>query len=79
MPKSLMFLTARCPLVGRSFVAGLMILFATAAGSQTFNDPGFGSEIVTTLEPFTPVGLAWAPDGRLFIWQKDGLVRIVKN
>src|SRR5262249_7740132 len=37
------------------------------------------TETVTTLPPFTPVGVAFAPDGRLFIWQKNGLVRIVKN
>jgi glucose/arabinose dehydrogenase len=25
------------------------------------------------------VGLAFAPDGRLFVWQKNGIVRVIKN
>ena len=45
----------------------------------TFNDSGFFSETVATLAPFKPVGLTFAPDGRLFIWQRDGVIRIVKN
>ena len=45
----------------------------------TFNDPGFFSEPVITLAPFKPVGLTFAPDGRIFVWQRDGIIRIVKN
>src|SRR5256885_1930122 len=47
--------------------------------SQTFNDAGFASELVATLPTYTPVGVAWAPDGRMFIWQKNGIVRVLKN
>ena len=47
--------------------------------AETFNDPGFVSELVATLSPYTLVGLAWAPDGRLFVWQKDGVVRVIKQ
>jgi glucose/arabinose dehydrogenase/regulation of enolase protein 1 (concanavalin A-like superfamily) len=47
--------------------------------AQTFSDPGFVAETVVTLPPYKPVGLTWAPDGRIFIWQEDGIVRIVKN
>jgi len=45
----------------------------------TFTDPGFIAETVVRLPPFTAVGLAFAPDGRMFIWEKSGVVRIVKN
>jgi chitodextrinase len=47
--------------------------------AQTFSDPGLASELVTTLAPSTPIGLAWAPDGRMFIWTKNGVVRVFKN
>src|SRR5262245_16981401 len=63
----------------------LAILTAILAGvpartdAQTFTDPLFVSETVASLPAFTPVGLTFAPDGRIFIWQKSGIVRIVKN
>ncbi len=44
--------------------------------AEVFSDSGFVSELVTTLPAYTPVGVTWAPDGRMFIWQKDGIVRI---
>ena len=46
---------------------------------QTFSEAGFASELVTTLPVYQPVGLGFAPDGRLFIWQENGIVRIYKN
>jgi PKD repeat protein len=46
---------------------------------ETFTDPGFASELVATLPTYGPVGAAWAPDGRMFVWQKNGIVRVVKN
>src|SRR6185436_5218227 len=39
----------------------------------------FSSELVATLPEFIPTGIAWSPDGRLFILQKNGIIRIVKN
>jgi hypothetical protein len=48
-------------------------------GSQTFNDAGFVSELVTSLSPFTVMGVTWAPDGRMFIWTKNGIVRVFKD
>ena len=45
----------------------------------TFTDSSFFSETVATLAPFKPVGVTFAPDGRIFIWQRDGVIRIVKN
>lgn len=49
------------------------------AQAQTFTDPGFTSEVVTTLPQFLPVGVTWASDGRMFIWQRNGVIRIYKN
>ena len=52
---------------------------ATTAHAQvTFSDPGFATETVVKLPVFTPVGLTFAP-GSMFIWQKQGVVRIFKN
>ena len=49
------------------------------AQAQTFTDPAFTSEVVTTLPQFLPVGVTWASDGRMFIWQRNGVIRIYKN
>ncbi len=53
--------------------------FPPVAQAQTFSDPNFTSEVVTTLPPFLPVGVTWASDGRMFIWQRNGVIRIYKN
>ena len=57
----------------------LVLVAPPPLAAITFNDAGFFSEPVATLAPFKPVGLTFAPDGRLFIWQRDGVIRIVKN
>ena len=49
------------------------------SAAETFSDQGFVSELVVTFAPFTLVGMAWAPDGRLFVWQKNGVVSVVKD
>jgi glucose/arabinose dehydrogenase/chitodextrinase len=71
---------------GRRVSVGLAVLMCPLAGllpqsarAQTFHDAGFASELIATLPQFSPVGLTWAPDGRMFIWQRDGVVRILKN
>ncbi len=66
-----LILTIVCGAVGQSF--------PPLAQAQTFSDPGFTSEVVTTLPPFLPVGVTWASDGRMFIWQRNGVIRIYKN
>jgi glucose/arabinose dehydrogenase len=52
---------------------------AAPTSAQSFVEPGFTTEVVTTLAPYSLVGLAWAPDGRLFVGQKNGVVRVIKN
>lgn len=47
------------------------------ANSLEFADPGFVDETVATFDEYAVVGLAFAPDGRLFVWEKEGVVRIV--
>ncbi|MEO7863223.1 MAG: PQQ-dependent sugar dehydrogenase [Nitrospirales bacterium] len=68
---SVIILTIVCCVIGQSFPH-----FAQA---QTFSDPGFTSEVVTTLPQFLPVGVTWASDGRMFIWQRNGVIRVYKN
>ena len=70
----------------RSYALSMLLVLAVAAatpapthGQVTFVDPQFVTETVAQLPAFTPVGLAFAPDGRIFIWQKNGIVRVVKN
>jgi glucose/arabinose dehydrogenase len=60
-------------------LAILCCLLLGPVAAQTFTDPGFTSEVVTSLPAYQPVGLTWAPDGRMFIWQEKGVVRIYKN
>src|SRR5262245_3391309 len=63
----------------------LLVLVATAvlgageAYGQTFTDPRFSTEVLFRLEPFEPNGLGFSPDGRLFVWQRSGLVWVYKN
>jgi glucose/arabinose dehydrogenase len=75
-----------CGLVGAAMVAasvgatlGVAVHDAPPAAADTFTDPGFVAETVATVPPFTLVGLTFAADGRMFVWQKNGVVRIIKN
>src|SRR5688572_12704687 len=73
------------PVVDRpTTVAALVLLLFLLAGArwcraEVFADAGFAGETIATLPPFTPVGLAFAPDGRMFVWQKQGIVHVVKQ
>ena len=50
----------------------------TLQAQITLTDTGFVNEKV--IGGFTaPMGFAYAPDGRIFVWEKDGKVKIVKN
>jgi glucose/arabinose dehydrogenase len=75
-----MMMRERLYRLAASLCVGLGLLGAASQpAAQTFADPGFSTEVVATVAPYSPVGIAWTPDGRLFIWQKDGLVHVVKN
>src|ERR1044072_8975713 len=47
--------------------------FQERAVADTFNDTGFATETIASFPPFSLVGMAWAPDGRLFVWEKNGV------
>lgn len=47
--------------------------------AQTFNDSGFSAQQFVTLPAYRAVGLQFAPDGRVFVWQKDGIISLMKN
>ena len=68
----------RCLVAAIGVVAGLLS-FQGRAAADTFSDSGFATERVATVPPFTLVGMAFAPDGRMFVWQKNGIVRVIKN
>jgi glucose/arabinose dehydrogenase/fibronectin type 3 domain-containing protein len=59
-------------------IAGLLS-FTGSASADTFSGSGFATETVATFPPFSLVGMAFAPDGRMFVWQKNGVVKIIKN
>ena len=67
------YLVALCACVS------VLLAHPRSSSADTFGDPGFATEVVATVPPFTLVGLAFAPDGRLFVWQKNGVVRVIKN
>jgi len=60
-------------------VAALLVLQPQRASADDFTDPAFTTETVATFSPFSLVGMAFAPDGRIFVWQKNGVIRIIKN
>ncbi len=54
--------------------------FAARSEAQiVFTDPDFVTETVATLPTYTAVGLAFDSTNRIFVWQKPGVVRIIKN
>jgi glucose/arabinose dehydrogenase/uncharacterized membrane protein len=55
------------------------LLLTTLTQAITFNDQGFVAETVLTLPAFSIVGATFAPDGRIFVWQREGIIRIYKN
>jgi glucose/arabinose dehydrogenase/chitodextrinase len=73
----------------RAFVVASLTVAAVAGGvlvsqpepvsADDYPDGGFVTEVIASVAPFSLVGLAFAPDGRMFVWQKDGVVRVIKN
>lgn len=66
-----------------TFLSLLCLLLVTTASAfaqgPTFHDPGFSRELVADLPAFTPIGFAFGPAGRIYVWQKDGFLKVVKN
>jgi len=60
-------------------VAAMVISQSGKADADDFDNEPFTTETVATFDPYTLVGADFAPDGRMFVWQKNGTVRIVKN
>src|SRR6185295_16931007 len=60
-------------------LAASALVGAQTAHAQTFDDPNFASTVVATVSPYTLVGMRWAPNGDLFVWQKNGVVRVIVN
>jgi glucose/arabinose dehydrogenase len=78
----LLLLRSRLRGIGSRLVralVGLALISPGAARAQTFSDPGFAAQTVVTLPPYQLVGTAWTSNGGMFIWQKNGLVRIYRN
>ncbi|MGH2899114.1 MAG: PQQ-dependent sugar dehydrogenase, partial [Solirubrobacteraceae bacterium] len=75
----------RCRRFSGRVIVAIAISLAGALSCQeiavadTFSASGFATEAVASLSPYTLVGMAWAPDGRLFVWQKNGVIRVIKN
>ncbi|MCI0443176.1 hypothetical protein L0152_08160, partial [bacterium] len=61
------------------FLSSFLLLTSITQAQIVFNDPGFTSETVLTLPAFSIVGSTFAPDGRIFVWQREGIIRIYKN
>ncbi|WP_432824871.1 LamG-like jellyroll fold domain-containing protein [Dactylosporangium sp. CA-092794] len=64
-----------------ALLLGLFVLVSQPAPAvaDTFASPGFTTEVVATFDKYSLVGEAFAPDGRLFVWTKPGVVWVVKN
>ena len=60
-------------------LAVMLFVFMGQLFAQTFTDPGFSTEVLVNVAKFQTVGFTFAPDGRIFVWEKPGIVKIVKN
>jgi glucose/arabinose dehydrogenase len=56
-------------------LAGAALLSHVVEAATTL--PGFQEEVIATLS--RPTGMAFAPDGRLFVMEQAGRIRIIKN
>ena len=70
---------ARPALVALAIALVGLFTFHGSAEADTFSGTGFATETVASFPPYSLVGMAWAPDGRLFVWEKNGVVRVIKN
>ena len=81
LTKSDFFVQNRRPLHPRVIIpiVGLMLAVVTWATSQAAVLPSGFSETVVTSDLFRPTAMAFAPDGRLFVCQQEGALRVIKN
>ncbi|MGH9334615.1 MAG: PQQ-dependent sugar dehydrogenase, partial [Vicinamibacteria bacterium] len=70
---------SRFPLMVAASAASLYLLFATSKSAQAATlPPGFAeTQVVSGLTG--PTAMAFAPDGRLFVCEQSGRLRVVKN
>src|SRR3972149_10177747 len=73
------FASATLGVTALTLALGLLGLTVSPAAAITFTDSGFASETVTTLPPYTPIGLTFAPDGCMFIRPEARGGRIFNN
>ena len=68
-------------ILSKAWLGGLIFMLAIMSNitAQPIVEAGFTDELVATLPTYQAVGLTFAPDGRIFVWQKNGVVRIIKN
>ena len=72
------FASAACRL---AFFAAVVIVLGVAAQpaeAATFSASGFTETIIAQNIP-NPTTMQFAPDGRLFVGQQNGQVRVIKN
>lgn len=62
----------------RTFLLLTVSWLALPAAAQTFSDPGFVSETVIQVDPYGPTGFVFLPDGRMLLWEKAGVILMVK-
>ena len=61
----------------KPIVCVLVVLAARAASAATL-PPGFSESVVASAIS-SPTAMAFAPDGRLFVCQQNGQLRVIKN
>lgn len=62
-----------------AFITVVILLASSLSWAIVFNDPGFTIETVVTVRPYTILDVAFAPDGRIFLLRKNGIIRIFKD
>ncbi len=63
----------------RVVTLSFFFLFLQLLTAQTLNDSGFSAQQFVILPAYRAVDLQSAPDGRVFVWQKDGIISLMKN
>src|SRR6185369_8256261 len=59
-------------------LGALFVLIAGAVSAASFSSPGFTESVVAS-GISGPTAMEFAPDGRLFVCQQNGQLRVIKN